>query len=80
MVPSGEKVSVAGPEALSVTATPVSLSVAVTSRAPVIFITVEPSAAVEMVPYSLLTGNVRWTGKLQTPTGRSKGAAARKVR
>ena len=41
---------------------------------------VEPSAAVEMVPYSLLTGKSRWTGKLQTPDGRSKGVAVKKVR
>ena len=56
VVPSGENVSVPGPEAFTVTDLPVSRFVTVANREPVITYTVDPSGSVDTVAYSLSTG------------------------
>src|SRR5260370_32014009 len=75
-MPSGAMVTVPGPDALTVIDLPVALLVRLTNRDPVVLMTVDPSAVMVMVLYSLSTGNAKWTAKPQKVAGRSKGVAA----
>src|SRR5260370_39267538 len=65
LIPSGAMVTVPGPDALTVIELPVALLVSLTNRDPVILMTVDPSAVMAMVLYSLSTGNAKWTAKPQ---------------